>query len=114
MTKKSNAALAAEVEELREQLEAAKNAKARVRHYSNLWPNDKRRTESDPAWQGTIRLVVDDKPVWFDISQWDADPSRFKSNPPDFSVSMSETPAERAAELEAKRDQALREKANIR
>jgi len=114
VSKLTNAELAAKVEQLQSELEAAKAAKQRVRYYSNLWPNNERRTENDPAWQGTIRLAVDDKPVWFDISQWDADPERFKKNPPDFSISMSETPAERAAELETKRDQALKEKANIR
>jgi len=114
VSKLTNAELAAKVEQLQSELEAAKSAKTRTRFYSNLWPNDNRRTESDPAWLGTIRVVVDGTPYWLDMSQWDADPSRFKSNPPDFSVSMSETPADRAAELETKRDAALAEKANIR
>ena len=110
----TKAQLAEQVEALQAQLAAAKNAKQRDRFYSNLWPNRERRTERDPAWQGSIRVVVDSKPVWLDISQWDADPERFASNPPDFSISMSEPPEARAKELEEKRDQALREKANIR
>jgi len=114
MSKKTNAQLAAEVEELRQQLENAHNASQRTRYYGNLWPNQNRRTERDPAWMGTVRIVVNNKPLWLDVSQWDADPERFASNPPDFSMSVSETPAARAAELEAAREKALAEKANIR
>jgi hypothetical protein len=113
MSKKTNAQLAAEVETLRQQLEAAQNASQRQRFYGNLWPNQNRRTERDPAWQGTIRIVVHGKAIWLDMSQWDADPERFASNPPDFSVSLSPTPEERACELEQARDKALREKGGV-
>lgn len=110
---KTNAQLAKENEELRQQLEAAQNATKRERFYGGLWSNQNRRTERDPAWQGTVRLVVHNKPLWLDVSQWDADPERFASNPPDFSVSLSPTPPERARELEDAREKALRERGNI-
>jgi hypothetical protein len=110
---KTNAQLAKEVETLRQQLEAAQTATQRQRFYGGLWANQNRRTERDPAWQGTIRIVVHNKPVWLDVSQWDADPERYASNPPDFSISLSATPDERASELEIAREKALRERGNI-
>lgn len=113
MSKKSNAQLAAEVEELKQQLEAAKTATQRDRFYGNLWPNQNRRTDRDPAWLGTIRVVLNGKHHWLDMSQWDADPERFATNPPDFSVSLSPTPEARACELETAREKAMRERGSI-
>jgi hypothetical protein len=110
---KTKAQLAHEVEQLRQQLEAAQSASQRQRFYGNLWPNQNRRSERDPAWQGTVRIVAHGKVLWLDVSQWDADPERFASNPPDFSVSLSPTPDERACELEQARDKALRERGSI-
>lgn len=97
-------------------LENAKNATKRQRFYSNLWPNLDRRTDNDPAWRGTIDFVVPEgvKPgdrLWLDLSQWEADPARFKKNPPDFSVSMSQTDAEFAEVLEKRRVEALKQRA---
>ena len=114
MANKTNAQLKAEVEALRQQLEAAQNANQRDRFYAGLWPNQNRRTERDPAWLGTIRIVVHNRPVWLDVSQWDADPERYKRNPPDFSISLSETPAARASELEQAREKALAERGGLR
>lgn len=113
MSKKTNAQLAAEVEELKQALEQAKTASQRDRFYGNLWPNQNRRTERDPAWLGTIRVVVNGKHVWMDVSQWDADPERFAANPPDFSISLSPTPDARACELEQAREKAMRERGSI-
>lgn len=113
MSKKTNAQLQAEVEQLQAQLEAARNATQRDRFYGNLWPNQNRRTERDPAWLGTVRIVVNGKHLWLDVSQWDADPERFAANPPDFSISLSATPSERASELEMAREKALRERGAI-
>ena len=113
MSKKTNAQLTAEVEALEAQLEAAQSATQRARFYGNLWPNANRRTERDPAWLGTVRIVAHNKPMWLDVSQWDADPERFATNPPDFSLSLSPTPDDRACELEQQRDKALRERGSI-
>lgn len=113
MSKKTNAQLTAEVEQLKQALEAAKTATQRDRFYGNLWPNQNRRTDRDPAWLGTIRVVLNGKHHWLDMSQWDADPERFATNPPDFSVSLSPTPEARACELETAREKAMRERGAI-
>jgi len=109
----TKAQLATKLAEAEAALEAANTRQQRERFYGNLWPNLNRRTERDPAWLGTARIVAHGKHMWLDISQWDADPERFASNPPDFSVSLSPTPSDRACELETAREKALREKGSI-
>ena len=111
---KTNKQLAAEVQALTQQLENAKTANQRERYYGNLWPNQNRRSDRDPSWLGTVRIVAHNKPMWLDVSQWDADPERFATNPPDFSISLSPTPEERACELELAREKALKERGGIR
>ena len=110
---KTNKQLTAEVEALEAKLVAAQTASQRDRFYGNLWPNQNRRTDRDPAWLGTVRIVTNGKHQWLDVSQWDADPERFATNPPDFSISLSPTPEERACELEQQREKALRERGSI-
>ena len=113
MTKQTNAQLTAQVEALEAKLVAAQTATTRTRFYGNLWPNTNRRSDRDPAWLGTVRIVTNGKHQWLDVSQWDADPERFATNPPDFSVSLSPTPDARASELEMQREKALRERGSI-
>jgi hypothetical protein len=122
MTKKSNAALEAEIEQLRKErddaIAAAKAAKQRDRVYGNLFPNPDRRTEKDPAWTGSFRFVIPEGHeegdyCWIDVSVWEADPSKFKQNPPDFSCSYSATPAELAEVKESNRIEYLKQKAQV-
>jgi hypothetical protein len=110
----TKAQLQAKLDQLEQENEALKNRAERVRFSAGLWPNQNRRTERDPAWLGTIRIVVHNRPVWLDVSQWDADPERYKQNPPDFSISLSETPAARASELEQAREKALAARGGLR
>ena len=113
MARETVAQLKAQIEALRSENEALASKTVRQRFYGNLWPNQNRRTDRDPAWLGSIRVVLNGKHHWLDVSQWDADPERFAANPPDFSISLSPTPDERASELEVAREKAMRERGAI-
>ena len=120
MSKMTNAQLQAELEEARATIEALKNRAPRARYSTGLWPNQNRRTDRDPAWQGTVRMIVPPDavagdPLWIDLSLWQYDaetsPVQYASNPPALTQSVSPCPADRAAELEARRIKALGERA---
>lgn len=127
-TKLTKAELEARLAELEQENEALKNRPARARYTSGLWPNNNRRPRpdnpnksNDPAWQGTIRMVVPPEkqagdPLHIDISLWPYDPESspvsYKQNPPDMSISISPCPPAREFELEAQRQKALGGRAN--
>jgi len=118
------------IKELEAKLEAAEAAKAaaekaaqaatkRVYYQANLFANLKREKGSHPAWQGNIRLEAErplkkGEHIWFNVNQWDADPSRFEDGKtiPDFSMSMFVTDPAYAKELEERRQLYLLEQAH--
>lgn len=95
----TNAQLQARIAQLEAELAQAR----RDRFYGNLWANkNMREGKRDPIETGIIRLVVNDTPVWFDVKMWDADPSKFESNPPVHGLCLQPTREEHAAKEEAK------------
>lgn len=116
----TNAELKAQVAALKKENEALRTRPQRARYGGGLWPNQNRRTDRDPEWQGTIRAIVPPEKqagdiLWIDVSEWlyneETSPVQYKSNPPAFSVSLSPCTPDREAELEARRVKALGENA---
>ena len=93
----NKAQLEARVAELEAQLSSTKRTFFR----GNLWANQRQREgRQDPEWTGSLRLEFDGVPHWVDVAMWTADPTRFATNPADFSLSLSPCRAEYAAQRE--------------